>query len=73
MDKNGKDYRCYRKEKAQLINDTEREIKFISLEHLLSILNTNSKDISKLDKENLAPVKKSKFLSLRHKKPVGNT
>lgn len=73
VDKNGKDYRCYRKEKAQLINDTEREIKFISLEHLLSILNTNSKDISKLDKENLAPVKKSKFLSLRHKKPVGNT
>ncbi len=68
VDKNGNDYRCYRKEKASYINNTTKEISFMSLNELLSLLGTNHNDISKLDKKKLAPKK-----GFRHPKPVGNT
>ena len=72
IDKNGKEYRCYRKEKAQIINDTERELEFISLDALLDLLGTSIDKISTLDRSTLAPVRKStKPFAL--KKKVGNT
>jgi inhibitor of KinA sporulation pathway (predicted exonuclease) len=71
-DKNGKEYRCYRKEKAQIINDTERELEFISLDALLDLLGTSIDKIATLDRSTLAPVRKStKPFAL--KKKVSNT
>ena len=60
IDKNGNEYKCYRKEKAQSINDNEREIEFITVEELLTILGTNAKNISLLDRNTLAPTKKGR-------------
>lgn len=71
IDKNGNNYRCYRKDKAMLINDTEREIAFISLNELLTILGVSENDISTLNKKSLAPIKKA--IGTKYKKPVGNT
>jgi hypothetical protein len=70
VDKNGKDYRCYRRDKAQLINDTEREIKFISLNELLDILNTDTNAISILDKSKLAPLRKILNVPFKQKSHV---
>lgn len=70
VDKNGKDYRCYRRDKAQLINDTEREIKFISLEELLSLLNTSHGEISTLDRSKLAPLRRVPNGQFKQKTPV---
>ena len=72
VDKNGKEYRCYRKDKAQLINDTEREIVFISLNELLSLLDTSPSDIAKLDKCKLTPVKRAQGGKPKQKAPLGN-
>lgn len=60
IDKNGNEYRCYRKEKAQLINDTERDVQFISLDELLEKLGTSINEISTLERSNLTPIRKSK-------------
>lgn len=73
FDKNGKEYRCYRRDKAQLINDTEKEIQFISLSDLLSLLSTDEQRISTLNKSTLAPVRKGQYKASKEKKPVGNT
>lgn len=73
VDKNGKEYRCYRKDKAKLINDTEREIKFISLYDLLDILDTSESKISNLDKSKLSPLMKGRNGRANKKAPVGNT
>ena len=70
VDKNGKDYRCYRRDKAQLINDTEREIKFISLDELLSLLNTSHGEISTLDRSKLAPLRRIPNGQFKQKTPV---
>ena len=70
VDKNGKDYRCYRRDKAQLINDTEREIKFISLDELLSLLNTSHGEISTLDRSKLAPLRRVPNGQFKQKTPV---
>ena len=70
VDKNGKDYRCYRRDKAQLINDTEREIKFISLDELLSFLNTSHGEISTLDRSKLAPLRRVPNGQFKQKTPV---
>lgn len=72
VDKLGKDYRCYRKEKAQLINDAEREIKFISLEELLTVLEVSIDDISNLDRRALTPMRKAQGVQQKQRKPVGN-
>ncbi len=73
VDKSGKEYRCYRKDKAQLINDTEREIKFISLDTLLDLLDTSESKISILDKSKLSPLKRGQNGKVKQKTPVGNT
>lgn len=73
VDKNGKDYKCYRKDKARLINDTEREIKFISLDELLSLLKTSESNISVLDKSTLSPMKRGQNRQVKKRTPVGNT
>ena len=73
VDKNGKDYRCYRRDKAKFINDTEREISFISLDALFSILEVSADDISTLDRRQLAPIKRNSISLRKQQKPVGNT
>jgi len=72
-DKAGKNYRCYRKDKASLINDTEREIKFISLDELLTIFGVSEADISKLNRHLLTPMKKGQGAQEKQRKLVGNT
>ena len=71
-DKNGKCYKCYRREKAQIINDTEREIKFISLPSLLELLCTSLDDISTLNRATLAPIKRSANKAPKYRKKVEN-
>ena len=63
----GKIYRCYRKEKAQIINDTERPITFILFDEFLSILGTNTAEIAILDKSRLTPLRGNKL-----RKPIGS-
>ncbi len=70
VDKNGKEYRCYRKEKAQLINDSERKITFLSLADFLKILNTSDKEISILDRSLLAPVRRNANRALPRRSKV---
>ncbi len=72
IDKNGKEYRCHRKEKAQIINDTEREIEFISLDTLLGLLGTSLDEISTLDKGKLTPIRRSSNKAPVHRKKVEN-
>ena len=71
-DKNGKDYRCYRMEKAQLINDTEKEIEFITLNTLLDILGTSLDEISTLDRSRLTPIRRGVSKPSLHRKKVEN-
>lgn len=68
FDKTGKEYKCYRREKANIINDTERNIEFISIDELLTILGTNMHDISTLDRSILAPLKRGENRPPRHRK-----
>ena len=72
-DKNGKEYRCYRKEKAQLINDTERQIDFISLDAFLDLLCTDINEISTLNRATITPVRRGTAKSPSQRKKVGNT
>ena len=60
IDKSGNEYQCYRKNKAQLINDTERPIEFYTIDELLNVLGTNAEEISHLDKSKLTPYHRSK-------------
>lgn len=73
IDKNGKEYRCYRKEKAKLINDTERKIEFISFDTLLSLLGTNFEGISTLNRSALTPIKRSQNKPPKFRKKVAST
>ena len=73
VDKTGKEYRCYRKEKAQIVNDTERRIEFISLDELLRLLGVSYADISVLDRSKLSPVRRGKNKPPRHRKVTSNT
>ena len=61
VDKNGKEYKCYRKEKAENAINGGEEIKIISFDELLSLLNTTEDDLKVLNKENLAPLKDRDF------------
>ena len=69
-DKSGKEYKCYRKERAQLINETEREIKFINIDTLLSLLNATENEISVLNRSTLAPVKRGTHKQAKFRKKV---
>ena len=60
-DKNGNKYKCYRSEKAERAIKEGAEIKVISLEELLEILNTDLDIIKELDRSKLAPLKDSTF------------
>lgn len=71
-DKNGKSYKCYRREKAQLINDTEREIEFLSFDSLLELLSTNLDEISILNRATLAPIKRSANKPPKYRKRIEN-
>ena len=57
VDKNGKEYICYRKER--LFEEGENILlpEFIPLEELLDILDVTEDDIAELDKSKLAPLK----------------
>ena len=61
VDKNGKVYKCYRKEKAQTALDEGKEIEFISFEKLLELLDVSDDDLKVLDRSNLAPLKDKDF------------
>jgi hypothetical protein len=71
-DKNGKSYRCYRREKAQIINDTERKIEFITLHSLLEMLGTNLDSISTLDRAALTPIRRSANKPPKFRKKLEN-
>ena len=70
LDKYGKEYRCFRKEKAKIINDTEREIRFITLDELLSLLEASYLDISELNRSMLSPIKRSQNKPPKHRKAI---
>ncbi|MBQ7225253.1 MAG: hypothetical protein IJX02_01475 [Clostridia bacterium] len=72
VDKHGKEYCCYRREKAQLINDTEREITFIPLDTLLCLLNTDEKNISALDRSKLTPTRRGTNKPFFRKQKITN-
>mgnify|MGYP003302715073 CR=1 FL=1 len=72
IDKNGNPYKCYRLDKAQIINDTERSIEFISINELLEILGTTEAKIASLDRSRLAPIKRRDNKSPKYRKKVGN-
>ncbi|MBQ7788732.1 MAG: hypothetical protein IJ398_03665 [Clostridia bacterium] len=59
--KNNTLYRCYRKEKALSAIDEGKEIKFIDINELFSILEVEENDLKELNKDSLAPLKNRKF------------
>ena len=61
VDKNGKEYKCFRKEKAEDAVKNGTEIQFMSLEELLEILNTTEDDLKVLNRDKLAPLKDKDF------------
>lgn len=71
IDKAGKEYKCYRKEKACAINNNEREITFISLDELFALLETSSEELKVLDKSRLSPKKGGSHK--KHKRKVEST
>ena len=61
VDKNGKAYKCYRKEKAETALNEGKEIEFISFEKLLELLDVTDDDLKVLNRSNLAPLKDKDF------------
>ena len=60
-DKNGKEYKCYRKEKAENAIKDGINIEIITFDELLSRLNTNEEELKLLVRDNLAPLKDKNF------------
>ncbi|MBO5440603.1 MAG: hypothetical protein J6A53_08115 [Clostridia bacterium] len=61
IDKNGKEYKCYRKEKALNAIKSGSEIEIITFDKLLELLNTDENAIKVLDRSKLAPLKDKDF------------
>ena len=73
VDKSGKSYKCHRIEKAELVNDAERKIEFLTINELLSLLGTDETTISTLDRSKLAPIKRSQNKPSKFRKKVTST
>ena len=73
VDKNGNEYKCYRKERATAVNEDGGSIEFISMEQLLSLLDTNEKAIATLDNSKLSPTRSSSMQLANARKKVETT
>lgn len=73
IDKNGKAYKCYRKDRALAVNGSEREILFLTIDELFAMLNTDKESLAALNKSILAPTKTWKNKWHRHKNMVEST
>ena len=61
IDKNGKEYKCYRREKAENAVKSGSDIEIITFDKLLELLNTNENSLKLLDRSKLAPLKDKDF------------
>ena len=64
IDKNGKEYKCYRKDKAINAVKSGNDMEIISFEKLLELLNTTEEVLKKLDRNKLAPLKDKDFANV---------
>ncbi|MBQ7353108.1 MAG: hypothetical protein IJW54_03790 [Clostridia bacterium] len=62
LDKNGEPYRCYRKDKVDIALSEGKNIEILDISDLLRILDISNEEIQVLDRKNLAPIKKRKFI-----------
>lgn len=62
--KNGDLYRCYRREKAEAALNDGKNIEFVSIEDLISMLDTDLDTLKELDRSTLAPLKIRRYASL---------
>ena len=63
-DKNGKEFKCFRKEKIDSAIAYGSQIKVITIDELLNILGVTHEDIKELDRSKLAPLKDKTFASV---------
>ncbi len=73
VDKSGKEYKCYRKDKALSANGKDREITFITLDELFSLLETDKDELSILDKSKLTSVKGQQNNRKKHQHKIEST
>ena len=60
-----KQYICYRKKKAKKAERDGKEIQFITIDDLFSILDTNEEKLKNLDRKNLSPLWKSSIMKIK--------
>lgn len=60
-----KQYICYRKKKAKKAEGDGKEIQFITIDDLFSILDTNEEKLKNLDRKNLSPLWKSSIMKIK--------
>lgn len=64
LDKNGNEYNCYRKEKAEEAISSGAQIRIITIDELLELLGTTHEEIKELDRDKLAPLKDKSLASV---------
>lgn len=62
--KNGEPYHCYRKERVENAIADGKSVEIMSINQLLSILNTDEESLKELDKGKLAPLKIKKLANI---------
>lgn len=61
IDKNGKEYQCYRRKKIDNAIKNGSEIQILTVEEFLSMLGTSTEEIKTLNRDALAPLKDKAF------------